>query len=290
MRELIHIVTPEDDGRFIKDVLRRRLGVSTRQMNRLKRQGGMLLSGAPVHANARVRAGEVVCARLEEEGDQALLPEPGPLGIVYEDDDLLILDKPAPLPCQATPGQPGGALANRLAARYGAPYVFRPVNRLDKGTSGLMAVAKHAHAHNLLRQALHTPDFLRAYEAVCVGAPLPPSGWIDLPIAKAPGATVRRQVDPGGKRARTWYETLAVHVDYAHLRLVLDTGRTHQIRVHLSHIGCPLAGDFLYGREDPRLPGRFALHASEIALRQPITGQPLRFVSPLPEPLMLWAR
>ena len=290
MRELTHTVAPEDDGRFIKDVLRKRMGLSTRQMNRLKRQGGMLLGGAPVHANARVRAGEVVAARLEEEGDQALLPEPGPLDIVYEDDDLLILDKPAPLPCQATPGQPGGALANRLAARYGAPYVFRPVNRLDKGTSGLMAVAKHAHAHNLLRQALHTPDFVRAYEAVCVGAPQPPAGWIDLPIAKAPGATVRRQVDPEGKSARTWYETLAVHGGYAHLRLVLDTGRTHQIRVHLSHLGCPIAGDFLYGQEDPRLPGRFALHASAIALRQPITGRALRFASPLPAPLRLWER
>ena len=196
-----------------------------------------------------------------------------------------MIDKPAPLSTQSSPRQPDNTLENRLAWRYrDVPgFVFRPVNRLDKGTSGLMVAAKHAHSQMLLSRQLHTPEFAREYLAVTDGVPAEPEGVIDAPIGKADGATVRREVRADGKPSRTAYRTLEAGNGRALLRLKLDTGRTHQIRVHLSHIGCPVFGDFLYGTERPdALPGRFALHSAYVRFLHPLTGQALEFESPLP--------
>ena len=159
------------------------------------------------------------------------------------------------------------------------------MNRLDKGTSGLMAAAMNAHAQMVLSQALHGPGFLREYLALVEGVPPEPRGLVDAPIGKAPGATVRREVQPQGKSARTHYQVLATGRDLSLVRLRLETGRTHQIRVHMAYLGCPVLGDFLYGRECPSLPGRFALHSARIALTHPQTGALLDFSAPLPPQL-----
>ena len=146
-----------------------------------------------------------------------------------------------------------------------------------------MVAAKHAHSQMLLSRQLHTPEFAREYLAVTDGVPAKPEGVIDAPIGKADGATVRREVRADGKPSRTAYRTLEAGNGRALLRLKLDTGRTHQIRVHLSHIGCPVFGDFLYGTERPdALPGRFALHSAYVRFLHPLTGQALEFESPLP--------
>ena len=159
------------------------------------------------------------------------------------------------------------------------------MNRLDKGTSGLMVVAKSAHAQHLLQRLLHTPDFRRDYLAVVEGAPEPMAGTVDAPIAKEDAASIRRVVCAAGKPSVTHYETLASHGNRSLVRLSLETGRTHQIRVHMAHLGCPVSGDFLYGTELPELPGRFALHSAELLLRHPLTGERLDIHSPLPEAL-----
>ncbi len=280
IREIACVVAPADDGRLVKRVVRSRLGVSHRQFTSLKRKNAVLLDGAPVHADVPVRSGQRLSVLIEEGGGAAAAE--GPVNVVYEDEDILIVDKEAPLACMSGLERPGDSLEARLTARYGAGYVFRPVNRLDKGTSGLMAVAKHAHAQQLMQRALHGEAYLREYAALVEGAVEPAAGVIDAPIGKADGATVRRQVRPEGKPAVTHYETLAAGGGYTLLRLRLETGRTHQIRVHLSYKGWPVAGDFLYGHEDERLAGRFALHSARLSLAHPITGDRLTFESAAP--------
>ena len=161
--------------------------------------------------------------------------------------------------------------------------MFRPLNRLDRGTSGLMAAAMNAHATQRLQRQLHTDAFLREYLAVVEGAPPREAGICDAPIGHGEG--VRRVVTPTGKPCRTHYRILEQSQGRSLLWLRLDTGRTHQIRVHMAHLGHPVAGDFLYGHEDPRLPGRFALHATRIRLTHPVTGRVVERTSPLPEAL-----
>ena len=199
-----------------------------------------------------------------------------------EDEHLLAVVKPAPLASQSSRNHPDDSLENALYTRFGCPedFVYRPVNRLDKGTSGLMMVAKTPHAQHRMQRLLHTPAFRRRYLALTDGIPEKREGVIDLPIAKAPGATVRRIVSAEGKSSRTHYRVLEERNGKALILLELETGRTHQIRVHLSAIGCPVRGDFLYGTEQPEeYPGRFALHSAMIAAEHPVTGEKILLTS-----------
>ena len=288
MKTLRYQVTAEDDGRLLWRIVRGKMGVSARQLSRAKAADVLRLDETSVHADERVRTGQTVSIDIYDDAP-CYLPakEASPVNIVYEDEDIYIIDKPAPLATQSSPRQPDNTLENRLAYRYAdnPDFVFRPVNRLDKGTSGLMAAAKHAHAQLVLSRQLHTPDFVREYLAVCEGVPQPESGTIDLPIGKADGATVRRVIRPDGKSSITHYRTEYSFNGLSLVRLVLETGRTHQIRVHMSAVGCPVAGDFLYGRELKNLPGRFALHSARMSFLHPVSGERMAFASPLPEAL-----
>lgn len=288
MRTLSYTVPPEDGGRLLRRLVRGRMGVSQRAFSSLKMSGGVMVDGVPARADQAVLTGQVITVTMAD-GVSSVEPDPTPVDVVYEDEDLLIVNKPAPLPCQSSSRQEGFALENRLAARYGERYVFRPVNRLDKGTSGLMAVARHPHAQMLLTRALHSDRFVREYLAVLQGRPPEDEGLVDAPIRKANGATVRREVAPDGKLARTRYRLLSEKDGLSLVRLRLETGRTHQIRVHMQFLGCPVWGDFLYGEEVPELPGRFALHAWRISLDHPMTGAPLAFEAPLPPEFGEWA-
>lgn len=289
MRTLSYTVLPEDDNRLIKRVARSKIGISSHQLARAKALNALCLNGESVHADHVVHAGDVITVSLiDDENDFEVTPENVPVNVLYEDDDIIILDKEAPLATQSSPKQPDNTLENRMAYRYRdvENYVFRPVNRLDKGTSGLMCVAKHAHAQMKMSAQLHTPDFVREYLAVAEGIPSPLSGTIDAPIGKAEGATVKREVREGGKPSVTHYETVKTNRNRSLIHLRLETGRTHQIRVHLKHIGCPVFGDFLYGEErNNLLPGRFALHSAYVRFTHPITGEEMEFSSPLPDAL-----
>ncbi len=279
------VILPADDGRKIKFYVRGAMGVSYGQFASLKMREGMRVNGVPVHANYILRTGDRVEVAIEETGTSLAEPVAGEVDVRYEDDMLMILNKPAPLACQSSSRNAAPALENFLMARYGAGFVFRPLNRLDKGTSGLMCAAKNAHAYQLMQKTLHTGDYLRQYLAVVCGR-LEGSGVVDAPIAKEDAATVRRVVDfEKGKPAVTRWESQGVFGEYSLVRLTLETGRTHQIRVHMAHLGHPVAGDFLYGTELACLPGRFALHSARIRLTHPMTGEVLEITSPLPEEL-----
>ncbi len=279
------VILPADDGRKIKFYVRGAMGVSYGQFASLKMREGMRVNGVPVHANYILRTGDRVEVAIEETGTSLAEPVAGEVDVRYEDDALMILNKPAPLACQSSSRNAAPALENFLMARYGAGFVFRPLNRLDKGTSGLMCAAKNAHAYQLMQKTLHTGDYLRQYLAVVCGR-LEGSGVVDAPIAKEDAASVRRVVDyEKGKPAVTRWESQGIFGDYSLVRLTLETGRTHQIRVHMAHLGHPVAGDFLYGMELACLPGRFALHSARIRLTHPMTGEVLEITSPLPEEL-----
>ena len=281
------VVLPADDGRKIKFYVRGAMGVSYGQFASLKMREGMRVNGVPVHANYILRTGDRVEVAIEETGSSLAEPVAGEVDVRYEDDALMILNKPAPLACQSSSRNAAPALENFLMAKYGDGFVFRPLNRLDKGTSGLMCAAKNAHAYQLMQKTLHTGDYLRQYLAVVCGR-LEGSGVVDAPIAKEDAASVRRVVDfEKGKPAVTRWESQGIFGDYSLVRLTLETGRTHQIRVHMAHLGHPVAGDFLYGTELACLPGRFALHSARIRLKHPMTGEVLEITSPLPEELQI---
>lgn len=250
----------------------------------MKISGGISLDGAPVYVSQRAQAGQVLRCRLpQDQPSPHIQPIPGPLTIRYEDEDLLILEKPAGVPVHPSQGHFTDSLANYLAfemEKRGQPFVFRAVNRLDRNTSGLLAVAKSGHIHSLLTGQLHSGDFHREYLALTQGEPPVLQGAIDAPILDIPGQ-LKRVVSPAGAPARTHYRLLDRRGPYCLLRLWLETGRTHQIRVHLAHIGCPLAGDFLYGTELPGLLSGHALHSALIRLRQPISGRLIQIESPM---------
>lgn len=283
-----YVVTAEHAGRRLRDILRQVMGVSYSAMKSAKWDQRILVDGTPEQVDYIVREGQRVTMRWREDAPvYQLRPYPLALRIPYQDEHLMVIDKPAPLASQSSAAHPDDSLENALYAHEGCPadFVYRPVNRLDKGTSGLMVVARTPHAQHRLQQLLHTPDFLRVYQAVTEGAPSPACGVIDSPIGKVEAASIRRIITPSGKPSRTHYQTLHTENGRALVQLRLDTGRTHQIRVHMAHMGCSVCGDFLYGIELPELPGRFALHARELLLKHPFTGEALHLVSELPDEL-----
>ena len=281
------VIQPEMEGKSIRSIALSRIGMSSVQFKRAKFQGSILLDGERVTADVRVKAGQTLALFVPEVTNSQPKAMRIPLSIVYEDEFFWVFDKPAPMPSAPSVNRDTPTLENALFAHLGEPenFVYRPVNRLDKGTSGLMIVAKDAHAQYLLQKQLHTDDFVREYLAVVDGALPGEEGVIDLPIAKADGATVRREVREDGKEARTFYRVVRKG-ERSLVRLRLDTGRTHQIRVHMSHLGCPVTGDFLYGTELPEnLSGRFALHSAMIRLKHPVNGEWMTVESTLPEGL-----
>ena len=288
-RVLSYTVSAQRDGQTLRSVLRGELRLSYTLLKSLKRrEGAILLNGAAAHVNALVRTGDVVSVTLSERRQASEPSEPAQSGIelsiVYEDEDLLVIDKPANVamhPRRAAPGAPDVASALAAYLRDGSAAHF--VSRLDKGTSGLFIAAKTGYIHDRLRVALHTDALRREYRAVAVGRVTPERGVVELPIARAEGSIVKRCVRQDGLPSRTEYEVLAQNDDFSYLRLVPRTGRTHQLRVHMSALGFPLAGDWLYGTEDKALIGRPALHSYELWFTHPVSGRSLHFTAPVPE-------
>ena len=287
VRRLTLTVSPDQAGEKIDTLLRRDLQLSGTVIRRVKwLEDGILLDGARAITGQRVAAGQTLSVLVSDPHPKLdMLPAPGPLDGVYEDGDILVVDKAPGVPVHPGPGHYADTLCNFIAFHYqqaGVAADVHLVHRLDRGTSGLLVVAKHPHAQERLKLQLHTPAFRRIYLAVCDGIPDPAAGVIDAPIGRAPDSLVARRVDPAGQRAVTAYRTLKTANGRALVELELDTGRTHQIRVHMAHIGCPLTGDFLYGTEDKALISRPALHSARLTLRHPVTEAPMAWDSPLP--------
>ncbi len=287
MRILTYTVPPALEGRMVKGILRGELHISYTLLKSLKwRENAILLNGRSVHVNACVRAGDVVSVALDERAPRQTLSVMGANApdIVYEDEDLLVLNKPAGIAMHPKADGTGApSLAAMLTGYLGEGSVPHFVSRLDKGTSGLLIAAKSGYVHDRLARALHSDALRREYRGIAVGQVAPPCGVIDAPIGRADGSIIRRCVRADGLPSVTEYETLQTTERFTLLRLRPQTGRTHQLRVHMAHLGYPLAGDWLYGTEDKGLIARPALHSCELTFTQPVTGQELHFTAPLPE-------
>lgn len=253
-------------------------------------QQAVLVNGTPVPKNYRQRGGDVIEITLPEPEPLTLEPENIPLDIVYEDADLLVVNKPKGMVVHPAPGHATGTLVHALLYHCGDQLsgingVIRPgiIHRIDRNTSGLLMVAKTDAAHHSLSAQIQAHSFTREYQAVAVGRFREPSGTIDAPIGRHPVDRKKMCVtQKNSKRAVTHYETILAYQKATHLRLRLETGRTHQIRVHLAYLGHPVLGDDVYGKPYPGLEGQ-CLHAAKIGFVHPTTGQYLEFESPLPD-------
>lgn len=282
-----YTVPPEDNGATVRHILRARLHFSAHAISRLVRvPDGILVNGQPVHTPFILRTGDRLDVQTADHRPPSavITPGPWPLPVLWEDEHILVVNKPAGMTAHASnflPDTP--TVAGALAWTRGAEFIFHPVSRLDKGTTGLMVIAKSGYIHDLLRRSLHTPDFRREYRAVCVGRPVPDKGTIDAPIGRDTRSAVARMVRPDGSPAVSHYQVLKTQGAFSLLRLRPETGRTHQLRVHMASIGCPLVGDWLYGVENLTLISRPALHSAALALVHPVTRELISVSAPIPD-------
>ncbi|MCL6450581.1 MAG: RluA family pseudouridine synthase [Acetobacteraceae bacterium] len=267
------------------------LGLSRSRVQQLIDAGAVLVDGRPARPSQRVQAGQPVAVEVPDPAPARAEPEPLPLDVVYEDADLLVVNKPRGLVVHPAAGHARGTLVNALLARCpdlaGVGGVLRPgiVHRLDRDTTGLMVVAKNQAAMDGLARQIKARQVRRTYLALVWGCPEPPSGRVEAPIARNPRDRKRMAVVAGGRPAATEYEVVERLGPCSLLRLRPETGRTHQLRVHLAHIGHPVVGDPVYGpRRAPRLGlGGQALHAAVLGFSHPRTGEAVEFDCPLPE-------
>lgn len=272
---IFEVVVPEElDQCRVDTVLRQEMKMSNTRIKRAKfRLDGILLDGKRVNTAQIVRQGQTLRLTLPELEESDFVATPGELDIVYEDPWLIVIDKPAGLAMYPGPGHYADTLGNRFVwhmKKCGERYAFRPVNRLDKGTSGLLVLAKSAEAHEKLQQLLHTDQFCRIYWALTGKTPRPIDGIITAPIGATDHLSNCYSVQENGKQAQTEYRVINQGKRATLVELQLRTGRTHQIRVHMAYIGCPLLGDCLYGGTDDL--ARPALHSRFLRLRHPFTG------------------
>ncbi|WP_443146841.1 RluA family pseudouridine synthase [Paenibacillus sp. OSY-SE] len=304
--ELTYVVPEEEAGIQLRTVLRSRLNLSRRLLTRLKTveraitvNGMERYNDRPLTVRDRLSGGDVVHVQIAEETVDYIEPEPIPVDVVYEDDDILVVNKPAGLVVHPTKGYPNGTLANGVVHYWrlkGEQTRFRPANRLDQETSGLLIVAKHGHAHHQLSDQMQNDEVWKQYEAFVYGVPTLREGTVHAPIDRDKEQPHLRVVTPDGYDSITHYDVLETYNgEAARISCRLETGRTHQIRVHMQHLGCPLLGDKFYASNElARTPflqaaiaplSRHALHASELRFLHPMTGVPLQFTAKLPPEL-----
>ncbi len=266
-------------------------GVSRSAVEKLCLQGFVLADGKPVTKSTKVFPGTTVTAHVPPPEKLEVTAENIPLDIVYEDSDLLVVNKSKGMVVHPAPGNYSGTLVNALMYHCGDSLsgingVLRPgiVHRIDKDTSGLLIVAKSDRAHMGLAAQIAEHSFTREYEAVVYGKLNPPSGTVDAPIARDKADRKKMCVRSDGKRAVTHYTTRGAAGGFSHIRVTLETGRTHQIRVHMAYKGHAVAGDAVYGPKKviTGLHGQ-CLHARKIGFVHPITGEYMEFSSQLPE-------
>ncbi len=284
-RKLYAVVPQEDEGRKLKDFLRAKWQLSASLLITLKqREDGITVNGNRVTVGYFVHPGDKVVLNVGDGGvDSGFSETPMELEILYEDSDCIVLNKPPFLPVHPSKGHVDDTLANGLTHYYhqkGETFVSRCVLRLDANTSGAVLFAKNAFAHEAFRRQLLRGEIIKEYAALVHGKP-PYAGQVDAPIYRPEEATVKRCVDPRGKPSLTEYQTEKSDRTLSLLRVLPKTGRTHQIRLHLSHIGYPLVSDFLYGEEGDGVLSRHGLHCRRLTFVQPVTGKKVTVSAPL---------
>ena len=291
MEQILVIEATESAERIDALLARSVEGLTRSAAQRLLEQGAVTLAGSSVKKNHKTTPGERFQVVLPEPEAPAPVPEDIPLDVVYEDADLIVVNKPRGMVVHPAPGHPDGTLVNALLFHCGDTLSGvggekRPgiVHRIDKDTSGLLIAAKNDFAHRALSEQLKDRSLSRTYEAVVRGNLREDAGTVDRPIGRHPTDRKRMAIVPGGRPAVTHWQVIARYKGYTHVRCKLETGRTHQIRVHMASLGHPLLGDFTYGAPSPEkgLEGQ-CLHARALQFIHPRSGEPVRLETPLPD-------
>jgi 23S rRNA pseudouridine1911/1915/1917 synthase len=280
-------VAKEHSGLTVEEYLKSILQYSGRKIQKLTRQKGILLNSKKIFLQKKIKADDTLRVLADKDMTYGVEPEQGWVEILYEDDYMLVLNKPAYQLVHPTGQTTNGTLANFLAyqlQQQGVINTIRPVHRLDRETSGCIIFAKDARSQFILEQQLKDKTLTRTYWALVKGIVHPPSATIDAPIGLHPTMANRRAINEKGDQAITHYHTLRNFSETSLLELTLDTGRTHQIRVHLAHIGYPLMGDGMYGVRVPWL-SRQALHASAVSFKHIKDQHEITVQAPLPSDL-----
>ncbi len=286
-RTIDYIIDSASGGLRVEQYLRRR-GYSGQNLSEIKRMPeSVLVNGIHYYMRQQLSAGDHLSIRISEtKCSEKIPPVRLPLDIVYEDEDIIVINKPAGMPIHPSLNNYTNSMANALAWYYqeqGKPFIFRCCNRLDRDTSGLTVVAKHLVSGNILSDMVRRRKIHREYQAIVRGAVTPSSGTINAPLARKPGTIIERTVDfEHGETAVTHYTVTDMQNGHSLVSLCLETGRTHQIRIHMKYLGYPLIGDYLYN-PDMEYIHRQALHSHRLCFTHPITGKPLEFTALLPE-------
>lgn len=284
-RILSYHITAAAAGLSVNQFLRNQ-GYSRHVITCLKQTAaGITLNQSRTRTTQLLQSGDHLVTRIAETAaSENIEPVALPLEIIYEDEDLMVINKRADTPIHPSPGNYRNTLANAAAYYFAAqnrPFVYRCINRLDRDTTGLLILAKHMLSGAILSKMIKEHRIRRTYLALVTGCPAA-AGTVRAAIGRRPGSIISRQVDPAGEHAVTHYQRIAAFEDYSLLQLQLETGRTHQIRIHMSHIGHPLLGDSLYNPGNTAL-GRQALHSETLVFEHPLTGRTMHFQCPLPD-------
>lgn len=286
MSEFTYTITAEDKDLAIKQILRQRFQFSARMRNKIKREKLVYLNGEQIPGWITAKPGDVLEIRLPEETSD-FIPEDIPIRTVYEDSSLLIINKQPGIVVHPTKGHPQHTLANGIMKEMldrGQSFKIRFMNRLDMDTSGIVAVAKNSHCQASFMKQSQAGLVEKRYLTIVKGLVKEDQGTISLPIGQPDPERVERAVVEGGSPSVTHYQVLdRFRAGYSLVELSLETGRTHQIRVHMAAIGHPVVSDHLYGESSPFLIERQALHARKLAMLHPVTGEPVSFEAELPE-------
>ena len=292
METIFLTATPEEKGRRLDQFLAEQLEELTRSAaQRLAEEEHVLLNGKPLKKNYKMTGCETLEVHLPDPEPIDAVPQNIPLDIAYEDEDLLVINKPKGMVVHPAPGNPDGTVVNAVLYHCGESLsgiggAFRPgiVHRIDKDTSGLLIIAKNDRAHLYLSEQLKDHTLARTYEAVVIGGLKEDKGTVNAPIGRSPKDRKKMAIVPDGRHAVTHYEVIARYPGYTHIRCKLETGRTHQIRVHMASLGHPIVGDEVYGPSKSKfdLQGQ-CLHARELTFLHPADGQPRLIKSDLPD-------
>lgn len=286
-RTIQYYISPDEAGLRIEQYLRRRR-YSYQNLTRLKKMSeSILVNGIWSYMRTTLAAGDLLTVHIQENENSPNIPPVSlPLDIIYEDEDLIVVNKPAGMPVHPSLNNYQNSLANALMYYYKQkkmPFVFRCTNRLDRDTSGLTVIAKHMVSSSILSNMAVHHEIEREYLAIVRGHLSPSSGTVTAPIERTGSSLIERRIDfDHGEHAVTHYRVIKEDNGYSLVSLLLETGRTHQIRIHMKHLGYPLIGDYLYNPDMEKI-NRQALHSHRLAFTHPITGKNMEFKTPLPE-------
>ncbi len=287
MRRIEFTVTKDLEGTEIKYILYKNLALSSKLIRKLKTyDDGIMLNNKKATVREKVLAGDVLLLNIRDGGSLNIVPNDIPLDVIYEDEDILAVNKPYNMPTHPSLNHYEGTLANGVMNYYkDMDFVFRAVNRLDRDTTGIVLIAKNRYSSELFCRQIRNGDIQKTYFAIVKGVPENSKGVIEAPIKRKEDSVITRIVADDGQYAKTDYEVIKSENGLSLVKLTPKTGRTHQIRVHMAHIGHPLFGDFIYGEE---VEGeRTRLHCGELTFYHPVREEMITLAAPVPDDFVL---